>query len=205
MQIIPTTEPQKDFTQVEKRITEIKDFSRWIQVDVIDNVFTEGRTFDLELLSRLDFNTDNILWEIHLMVNEPMNWIEKCSFVGANRVTGQVEMMSDRDEFVNSLKLEGLEAGLAFDIETEMTEVPEETDLVLLMGRKAGFGFIPMDERVFEKIKIADEMRAKREKKFLIGIDGGANGENYLRLAKAGVDIIYSGSDFFELKDMASK
>jgi ribulose-phosphate 3-epimerase len=193
MQIIPTTGLQTNIFAVEKRVTEVKSFSRWIQVDVCDNKFAKGKTFELELLSKMDLNTNNILWDIHLMVNEPINWVEKCMFVGASRIIGQVEMMTDRQKFVEIIKNEGLEVGLAFDVNTEIKDVPDETDGILIMGRKAGFKPGDLDLRVFNRIELA----TKFEKQ--IAVDGGVSKKYIKLLEKAGANIVYSEKSYFEL------
>lgn len=184
---------KKDFFEAEERIAGVKDSSRWIQIDVGDNVFAPGKTFELELLNKLSFNTDNLLWDVHLMVKEPIDWIEKCLFIGANRIIGQVEMMTDREKFVRTVKDEGLEVGLAFDIDTPVENIPEETDEILLMGRKAGFGEYPLDERIFKKIEAAKKLEK------VTAVDGGATTENITKFKKLGVDIVYSGNNYFEL------
>jgi ribulose-phosphate 3-epimerase len=199
MIIIPTSELQKDFFEAEKRISLLKNYSRWIQIDVCDNEFTPGKTFELELLNKLNFNTDNLLWDIHLMVKEPQDWIEKCLFIGANRIIGQVEMMADRELFVKTIKDEGLEVGLAFDVETPIENIPEETDEILLMGRKAGFGELPFEEKVYKKVETLRKINEKREKKFLIAVDGGVDEGNIGKLEKLGVEIVYSGNNFLKL------
>jgi len=195
MIIIPTTGLKKDFFEAEKRIAEVKDSSRWIQVDVCDNVFAPGKTFELELINKLDFKTDDILWDVHLMVKEPIDWIEKCLFIGANRIIGQVEKMSDRELFVRAVKDEGLEVGLAFDIETSVKNIPEETDEILLMGRKAGFGEYPLEEKIYKKIKNAKSLNKT------VAVDGGANIGNIEKLKKMGVDIVYSEISYFDLNE----
>ena len=197
MQIIPTTGLKKDFFEAEKRIAAVKDSSRWIQVDVCDNIFAPGKTFEPELLNKLDLKTDDILWDIHLMVKEPIDWIEKCLFIGANRIIGQVEMMTDRELFVRTVKDEGLEVGLAFDIETSVDNIPDETDEILLMGRKAGFGEYPLDENIFKKIETLRQAQGKYE----IAVDGGINMDNIERLKKSGVDIVYSEINYFDLNE----
>lgn len=193
MQIIPTTGLQTNFFEVQKRVEMVVDYSRWIQVDVCDNKFTKGKTFELEQLNKMDFNTNNILWDIHLMVDNPVNWIEKCMFVGASRIIGQVEMMDDREEFVRLIKNEGLEVGLAFDVDTEINGIPNETDEILIMGRMAGFEKRDLDMRIYHRIEIA----AKFEKQ--IGVDGGVNKKNIELLEKAGANIVYSESNYFDL------
>ena len=196
MQIIPTI-LEKEFWPAENKIRHAKNISRWIQIDVIDGVFTEGKTFELELLNSKLEETENVLWEIHLMVKEPKNWIEKCNFINASRVIGQVEMMTNREDFITGIKDLGMEAGLAFDIETEIGEIPQETDLVLLLSRKSGFGNYDLDEMIFKKIEKLKKIKEEKNLKFRIGIDGGINEENIKRLNDAGIDIAYCGGSIF--------
>jgi len=199
MQIIPTI-LEKNFTDAETKILVVKNLVKRIQVDVIDGVFSFGKTFELELISRIE-GTENMLWETHLMVKEPVNWIEKSIHINTTRIIGQVEMMSDRENFITKVKDAGLEAGLAFDIETEIEEIPEETDVVLLLGRKAGFGSLPMKEdKVYQKIQQLVRFRNENNLKFLIGVDGGINTSNIKKLGEAGAEIAYCGGAVFNGK-----
>ncbi len=169
----------------------VKDLVKWIQIDVIDGIFVFEKTFELELLKGILEENEKNLLDIHLMVKEPIKWINKCEFVGASRIIGQVEMMTDREEFVKRVKDMGIEVGLAFDINTKIKNIPEETDMVLLMGRKVGFEVMPFEEKVWERIKKI------REQKFEIGVDGGVNISNIERLKKEGVDLAYCGGAIF--------
>ncbi len=199
MQIIPTI-LEKNFTDAETKVLVVKNLVKRIQVDVIDGVFSFGKTFELELINRIE-GTDNILWETHLMVKEPINWIEKSIHINTTRIIGQVEMMSDRENFITRVKNAGLEAGLAFDIETEIGEIPEETDVVLLLGRKAGFESLSMEEdKVYRKIQQLIRFRIENSLRFLIGVDGGVNTSNIKKLEDAGVEIAYCGGAVFNGK-----
>ncbi len=197
VKIIPTV-LEKSIIEAEKRIIQVKGKSKWIQIDVIDGTYLPQKSFELELIDRVE-GVENILWDIHLMVKEPVKWLEKCIFIGAARVIGQVEMMSDREEFVKQCKDAGMEAGLAFDIESEVDNIPEETDVVLLMGRKAGFGWMEMEKNIYKKIKVARDLKNKGD--FLIGVDGGVSSENISKLEEGGVDIVYSGNEFEKIYD----
>lgn len=200
MQIIPTV-TEKDFYKAEERILAVSQSSRWIQIDVFDNVFAQGLSFQPELISKLDFATENLLWDIHLLVKEPIDWIEKCLFIGASRIVGQVEMMSNREVFVKKVRDVGLEAGLAFDIDTPVDNIPEETNLVILMGRKAGFEPLNFEEMVYKKIENLQQILAKREDKFLIAVDGAVGPDNIDKLKDMEVDVVYSGDNYFQLKN----
>lgn len=196
MIVIPTI-LEKDFALAEIKIKLIKDKSRWIQIDVIDGFFFDEKSFELELLNKIGKEIQNNLLDIHLMVKEPIKWIEKCNFVGANRIIGQVEKMSNRQKFIEEVKNMGLEAGLAFDTETEIEEIPKETDLVLLMGRKSGFMMAKFDEKIYEKIKNLVKLKENKKMDFEIGIDGGIDEEIIKKLKIAEVDIVYCGGAIF--------
>jgi ribulose-phosphate 3-epimerase len=196
MIVIPTI-LEKDFEMAEVKIKLIKDKSRWMQIDVIDGYFSDGKSFELELLNKMGKEIQSNLLDIHLMVKEPIKWIEKCNFVGANRIIGQVEMMDNRHEFVEKIKEAGLEVGLAFDTETEIEEIPKETDLVLLMGRKSGFQSTKFEEKVYEKIKKLVKFKKNNKMDFEIGVDGGINEEIIKKMKIAEVDIVYCGGAIF--------
>ncbi len=195
MDIIPTI-LDKEFVSAETKIDLIKDLVKWAQVDVIDGIFTPGKSFELELLSRLA-EEQQLLWDIHLMVKEPEKWIEKCVYVGAVRVIGQVEMMRNRGNFIGKVKDSGMEAGLAFDVGSEVKDIPDEIDAVLLMARKAGFGEAETEVNIFDRIEKLNRIRKERGLEFVIGVDGGVSGENIGRYKEAGVDIVYVGGAIF--------
>jgi len=196
MIIVPTIlEQQFELAQIKIRL--IKDKTRWIQVDVIDGFFLNEKTFEMELLKKLEKELENNLLEAHLMVKEPIKWVEKCNFVGITRVIGQVEMMSSREEFVEKVKDVGMEVGLAIDIDTEIGEIPKETDLVLLMGRKAGFGSIKIDKNIYKKIKELIKIKEKEDLDFEIGVDGGITLEEIDKIKNTGINIAYCGGAIF--------
>lgn len=196
MKIIPTIF-EKNFLMAEEKILAIKDMVDWIQVDVTDGYFVDGKTFELEMLGRVE-ETESSLFDIHLMVENPEKWINKCLFVGASRIIGHVEAIDKRSEFVDLIKKEGVETGLAFDIDTNIdNDIDQDVDVVLLMGRKAGFGVYEFDEIVFEKIKKVVELRRKIGANWKIGVDGGINIGNLEKLKEIGVDIAYCGSAVF--------
>lgn len=194
MQIIPTTNPQVDFDRVEARLSLVKDTTTWIQIDVTDGVLVKPVSFPLELLNRSDLILEKNIFDIHLMVKEPINWLNKCLFIQASRIIGQVEAMSDREAFISAVKDQGLEAGLAFDVDTPVDfNIPLDTDLILLMGRPMGFDPLPLDDRIFAKIK------KLKDKKYKVAVDGGVTPDSLLRFIDAGVDIIYSGQYYLDL------
>ncbi len=193
MIIIPTIGLKNNFTDVEARITEVMSTSKWIQIDVCDGEFANGKTFELELINKLAFPTEDMLWDVHLMVKEPINWVEKCHSIGASRVIGQIEMMSDSKAFLEKVKGDGIEAGLAFDIETPIETISGDWDIILLMGRKAGWGYFEFEKVTLEKITKVKKMG------YRVAVDGGVDVDNMAMIEKSGADIVYSEINYWNL------
>jgi pentose-5-phosphate-3-epimerase len=104
--------------------------------------------------------------------------------MGVDRVFGQVEMMADMVAFIEEAQFEGMEVGLAYDIETPIEGVEKyinDIDAVLLMAVKAGAQGNHFDERVFEKIK---QIR-KLNKRITIVVDGGLDEDKIRRCLAA--------------------
>ncbi len=198
MQIIPAI-LENNFDDAEYKIKLVSEMSKWVQIDVIDGNLTSGKTFELEQITKINhFGADNILWDIHLMVKEPIKWIKKCEFSGATRIIGQVEMMSDREKFIKEIKDVGMEAGLAFDIDTRLdSNIPDDTDIVLLMGRKLGFGKMDINKDIWNKIEQLKQIRRDKDLQFAIGVDGGINDENIINLVRTGVGVSYCTGAIF--------
>lgn len=142
-----------------------------VQLDVIDGVFDENKTVDVSVLNSVDTQVE---FDAHLMVDEPLKWIDRCKEAGVSRVFGQVEKMRDLVGFVADSQFAQMEVGLAYDIDTPLdglAEVVKDLDAVLLMSVKAGRGGQEFDDRVLAKIA---EVR-KMDKNIKIVIDGGLN------------------------------
>lgn len=194
MQIIATV-MEKDTKAALDRLDKLCGKSTTVQVDVMDGQFCDGKTFTLEDLFAYE-KAGEFVWEIHLLVKEPIKWLGKCQELGALRVIGQVEMMSSPASFLETAHDLGFEAGLAFDINTPITNIPLDCDDVLLMSRKAGFEEMPFDERVWDKIKQTKQIQMKMGIPFRIGVDGGIVKEKIEKLEDAGVDAVYMGKGY---------
>ena len=194
MEIIPTTIPNTDFSQVEKRLQDIKNLSTWIQIDLTDGVLVKPASYPLELFNNSHLDLSKNIFDVHLMVKEPIRWLNKCLAIQASRVVGQVEMMADRELFIKTAQDNSLEAGLAFDATTPVDDnIPQDTDLILLMGRPMGFTPAPLDPQIFEKIDFFKKMG------FKVAVDGGVSPDNFSQFQQAGVDIVYVGHYFLDL------
>ena len=180
-------------------IEEAQNVAKRIQFDVIDGVFANNKTLEPTFFKQaeLSFEVD-----YHLMVKDPIKWVEKCVEGQADRIIGQVEQMSDQMEFIKKVQSVALSVGLALDIDTPVStlseEILESVDVVLLMSVKAGFGGQEFNLDVWDKIKELVEKRNQINHKFKICVDGGITVELAHDMHKAGVDEVAVGVRIFE-------
>lgn len=183
---------EKEWSEVEKKIETAKILSDTIHIDIIDGVFAPTQSFlDPQPFSKY---ADELTLEAHLMVDDPLKFLEPFANAGFKRFIAHIEKMENIDEFVARGQLLG-EVGLALDIDTEIEKLKlnlEDLDCILVMGVKAGASGQILDDRVLDKLK------ALREKTFIpLEIDGGVNDANILTLQKAGADRFITTSFLF--------
>jgi ribulose-phosphate 3-epimerase len=165
-----------------------------VQIDIIDGVFADNITVEPNIM--YDSQTD-LLIDYHLMVDEPIDWIDRCIKGCADRIIGQIEKMSDQVEFVGKVQEVGAQVGLAIDIDTPISDLDStilnNLDVVLVMSVKAGFGGQKFDDRALTKIDLLDEIRSRDDTPFRICDDGGITLENIDDIRRAGVNEVSIG------------
>lgn len=199
-EIIPSPGTEnKSWVDIQKKIDVVKPFIHTIHIDVCDGKFAPNTTFaDPEpfrnyikdmATSRSGWITEDkgILFEVHLMVEDPIKELKKWADVGFSRFIGQIEKMPDQEEFVAEAQLLG-EVGLAIDGPTPLSDIKvdyEDLDVILFFtADKAGYSGQSFKEERLEKIKT---FRANNE--YLpIEVDGGINDETIEIAAAVGVN-----------------
>lgn len=188
---------EKDWASIEKKLEQILPFAKTVQIDIIDGKFASNSTLlDLTPLKKY---ADKIFFEAHLMVEEPIGYIEKLASFGFKRFIGHVEKMSSQQDFLNIGKRFG-EVGLAIDAFTTLDEIKVDInfpDCFLVMSVKTGFSGQPFLKEVLGKIKELKEKTAQP-----IEVDGGINGQIIPLLKALGVARYVVTSDLFKSEDV---
>ncbi len=170
-----------------------------VHIDIIDGVFANNKTIDPSALEEIE---TTLRYDIHLMVKEPANWIEKCIRAGADRVIGQIEMMTNQEEFVRKAQGFGIDAGLAIDLKTPVSQLSDyllaDVDLILVMSVAAGFGGQDFDDSVLDKFKELNKIRLTDSTPFKICDDGGVTIQTLPDMAELEVDEVVVGRKLFE-------
>lgn len=197
MEIIPavlTDNPE----ELEEKIKQVEHLARRVQIDVIDGIFAKNKTVGLDVLEGLE---TSLLLDFHLMVKDPLNWVEHSIQAGADRIIAQVEMISNQREFVEKVRATGAKVGLAIDLNTGIDAIEKdglaELDVVLVMAVKSGFGGQePKD--IDYKIWDLEDYQYANNLKYSICVDGGIDKDNILHIAQAGADEFVVGHSLWD-------
>ncbi len=197
VEIVPTilTSDIEDFSH---KIDLLKGIVPRVQIDVVDGKFATAKTVDLSAIRDL-IDLGDLKIDLHLMVEEPLGWISRCLEIVPDRIVAQMEKMTEPLSFINEIIESGAQVGLALDLETPVENYSEDiyllADIVVLLGVKAGTGGQGFNPMVLEKIKKMRKILGETGK---IGVDGGLNGENIKLCQKAGANIFYIGTNFWQ-------
>lgn len=198
MKIIPAilTDDISELTSLETRAEGVVER---IQIDVIDNKFAANSTVDPAVLK----NIITILnLDFHLMVKDPIDWIEHCVQAKNNRIIGQIEFMQSQKDFIKKVQDAGSLAGLAVDLATGINKLDQDVlylvDVILLMSVPAGFGGQEFDLSVWDKIKEIVNVRKKLNLNFKVCVDGGITKGLMHQMETVGVDEVSVGKRIFE-------
>lgn len=171
----------------------------YIHFDVMDGMFVPSISFGMPVLASIHDATEQFM-DAHLMVQEPIRYVEAFQKAGADYVTVHLEACEDVKTTLDKIHACGMKAGLAVNPETDVKElVPylEDVEMILIMSVHPGFGgqkFIPES---LDKIR---EVRAMLNEKNLetdIQGDGGIYVENVREVLDAGANVIVAGSAVF--------
>lgn len=174
---------EKEWSEIERKILLVKDFAKTIHIDIIDGKFAPNTTF-MDPTPFAKYSSD-IFFELHLMVEEPINFLKPFADVGFKRFLGHIEKMSDPFDFVAQGQLLG-EVGLFIDGPTSveaLTVAVDDVDVIgIFTAAKAGASGQPFEPSVLKKVRA---IRAKSPT-IPIEVDGGTNDETTLQSCQAG-------------------
>lgn len=189
-------------TELQERLELYEGMVSRVQLDVADEAFTIKPTLGVEKMLGVVTTLER---DVHLMTEEPAEWLEVCKTEGVKTVIGQIENMSSQKEFVEEARELNLKVGLAVDLETDFKDLDwltaKEVDLILIMTVRAG-----KEGQKFnlESLKRVQEIRKKRFVKEIC-VDGGVNEQTIGKCVKAGADVLAIGSALWQAKDVEIK
>lgn len=175
----------------------------WLHLDHMDGHFVPNISFGPDFVSAMRKQTKLFL-DVHLMLSEPMKYIETYAKAGADLITVHVEADDDAETMLRAIAAQGIKAGISIKPDTPVQAIEPLLplcDLVLVMTVEPGFGGQSLREDCVAKIPELKAMIEKSGRDILIEVDGGVKRENAEKVVRAGADVLVMGTGLFRADD----
>ena len=173
--------------------------AEYIHVDVMDGLFVPSISFGIPVIKSIRKVTGKV-FDVHLMINEPIRYIDEFVKAGADIITVHVEACSDVVATIEKIKASGVKAGITLNPDTPVSAISpylDMVDMVLVMSVNPGYGGQKFIVTSIDKLKEVKKLRDDSGLGFDIEVDGGINVDNLPSVLEAGANVIVAGSAIF--------
>lgn len=177
-----------------------------IHLDVMDGHFVPNITFGAPVI-KWARPAAKIPFDVHLMIDEPIRYVEDFAKAGADIITVHIEACSDIVATLDKIHSFGVKAGVSVKPNTPVDvlyPVLDKMEMALIMTVEPGFGGQGLIEETLPKITALKEEIDRRGLNVPIEVDGGIKADNIARVASYGADIFVAGSSVFGKPDRAT-
>ncbi len=193
-----------DFSKMGEEIIRMdKAGADYMHLDVMDGAFVPNITFGAPVIKCVRPLT-KVPFDVHLMIDNPLNYIEDFVKAGADIITFHVEAKSDIQQTINKINAFHIKSGLVIKPNTPTEAVfpyLNMIDMVLIMTVEPGFGGQSfMADMLPKALQIKDEA-IRQGTDILIEADGGINEKTISQCAEYGIDICVSGTGVFKAEN----
>ncbi|MFJ7735280.1 ribulose-phosphate 3-epimerase [Lysinibacillus sp. NPDC097287] len=193
-----------DFAKLGEEVKEVEQAgAKLIHIDVMDGHFVPNISFGSIVLDAIRPLTDLPL-DVHLMIENPDQYIEQFAKAGADYITVHVEACRHLHRTIQLIRSYGVKPGVVLNPHTPIESIQhvlEDIDMVLFMTVNPGFGGQKFIHSVVPKVEALSTIIKERGLNIDIEIDGGINAETIVPCAKAGATIFVAGSAIFGKED----
>ena len=193
-----------NFAKLGEEIKEVEQAGAdYIHVDVMDGHFVPNITIGPLIVEAIKPVT-NLPLDVHLMIENPDQYIPTFAEKGASIITVHQEACPHLHRTIQLIKDMNVQAGVVINPATPIemiTEILSYADLVLIMTVNPGFGGQSFIHEMIPKIKAIAELREQNNYQYEIEIDGGVNVETAKLCTDAGADVLVAGSAIFNESD----
>ena len=193
-----------DFCKLGEQIHELEECDiELLHIDIMDGEFVPSISFGMPVIKSIRKITD-MFFDVHLMVNEPVRYVEDFAKCGADLLTVHYEACKDVRATLEKIKEAGMKCSVAISPDTEVSKLEgllDIVDVVLVMSVYPGFGGQKFIEHTIDKVRELRELITVTGSEALIEVDGGVNLETGARLVAAGADVLVAGNAIFSAPD----
>ncbi len=177
----------------------------WLHIDVMDGHFVPNLTLGAPVIRCLRGKT-SLVFDVHLMISDPLRYIDDFADAGADIITFHLESESDCIKTIQKIKSRGLKAGLSIKPKTgeeKLRPFLPLVDMALIMTVEPGFGGQSFMADMLPKVSAVRDDCRQMGKNILIQVDGGITDQTAPLAAKAGANVLVAGSYVFGARDAA--
>ena len=190
-----------DFSRLQSEIEEVeKAGCDWLHLDVMDGHFVPNLTIG-PVVIRWVRKCTKLPLDVHLMIEEPIRYVEDFRKAGSDSLTVHVEACEEAPKTLDAVRRAGAKVGMSLRPKTAVeTLFPflNQLDLILVMTVEPGFGGQKFMPEMLQKVRT---LRPRFQGK--ISVDGGIDIETARQAVDAGADVLVAGTSIFGQKDRA--
>ncbi len=201
MNILSPSLLSADFNRLGEEIAAIDNAgAEYIHVDVMDGLFVPSISYGMPVIKSIRKSTGKV-FDVHLMINEPIRYIKEFVESGADIITVHVEACADVVATLEIIREYGVKAGISLNPDTPVSAIEaymDKVDMVLVMSVNPGFGGQKFITGAIDKLKEVRRIKEEKGFDFDIEVDGGVNLDNLPSVLEAGANIVVAGSSIFK-------
>lgn len=195
-----------DFAKLGQEVKEVEAAgAELIHIDVMDGHFVPNISFGAIALEAIR-PLSTLPMDVHLMIENPDQYIEQFAKAGADYITVHVEACRHLHRTIQLIRSYGVKPGVVLNPHTPIEAIQHilaDVDMVLFMTVNPGFGGQKFIESVVPKVEALSKIIKERGLNIEIEIDGGINAETIVPCAKAGATVFVAGSAIYSKEDRA--
>ncbi|MBQ7541223.1 MAG: ribulose-phosphate 3-epimerase [Clostridia bacterium] len=177
--------------------------AEYLHLDVMDGVFVPNISFGAPVIRAIRKCSD-AFFDVHLMITDPIRYVEDFRKAGADGITFHIEAADDPAAVLDAIRALGCRAAVSVKPATPAEAVfplLEKADMVLVMTVEPGFGGQSFMGDMCEKIRALRHECTKRGLSTDIEVDGGIDEITVADAAAAGANVFVAGSAVFRSAD----